>query len=402
MRVTRFGRREALMRERDPCEITGDRVEMHGEQGFSSGGTARAGDPGERYQGVGHETEKATVVRMTHGLARIVEPLRDVEEERLADLGLDARGIGLGKPRSPARGPGAIERGGGERGGAGDGQGVHGGNLRDRRALVFTTLRWCVRGGFGALQPLLLLFPEQVNRVAQRDLVNGRRGRFHRFDPDALVTLTWVTGADGTAGAETLLTVQIDAIAGEFTRVTLTHEGFTTAETRDAHEVAWPMILARQDVTLQSLRAVAPTHNSPLRNRSIPDATFIPVRSYPDLDAAVTWLREVLGARVQLRVPQHRVQLTVGNGAVVVVAWDAAAMPATGGRPPAVLMVRVPNVDTAYARALTLGATGLTPPTDHPYGERQASVRDPAGHAWMLTQTIADVDPASWGGELVE
>ena len=227
-------------------------------------------------------------------------------------------------------------------------------------------------------------------------------GRFLRLVPDALVSLTWVTGAGGTAGAETLLTVHLDAIAGDFTRVTLTHEGFTTAETRNAHEVAWPMILARQDGTLQSLRAVAPTPNTPLRNRSIPDATFIPVRSYPDLDAAVTWLREVLGARVQLRVPQHRVQLTVGNGAVVVVAWDAAAMPATGGRPPAVLMVRVPNVDTAYARALTLGATGLTPPTDHPYGERQASVRDPAGHAWMLTQTIADVDPASWGGELVE
>ena len=87
---------------------------------------------------------------------------------------------------------------------------------------------------------------------------------------------------------------------------------------------------------------------------------------------------------------------------MVVAAWDAVAMPATGGRPPAVLMVRVADVQVAYARALALGATGLTPPADQPDGERQASVRDPAGHAWMLTQTIADVDPASWGGELVE
>jgi len=59
-------------------------------------------------------------------------------------------------------------------------------------------------------------------------------------------------------------------------------------------------------------------------------------------------------------------------------------------------------VHAAYARALALGATGLTPPADYADGERQASVRDPAGHAWTLTQTIADVDPASWGGELVE
>ena len=98
-----------------------------------------------------YETEKATVVRMTHGLARVVEPLRDVEEERLADLGLNARGIGLGKPRSPSGGPGAIERGGGERGGAGDGEGVDGGNLRDRRALLFTTLRCRVRWRLGKL-----------------------------------------------------------------------------------------------------------------------------------------------------------------------------------------------------------------------------------------------------------
>ena len=232
-------------------------------------------------------------------------------------------------------------------------------------------------------------------------------GRFLRLVPNALVSLTWVTGTGGTAGAETTLTVHLDAIAGDFTQVTLIHEGFATAEARAAHEAAWPMILAHQDAALASLAdpaiANAPT---PLRNRSIPDATFIPMRSYPDIDAAVTWLRDVLGAREHLRVPrergQQRVQLTIGTGAMVVAAWDAAAVPATGGRPPAVLMVRVPDVHAAYARALALGATGLTPPADHENGERQASVRDPAGHAWTLTQTIADVDPASWGGELVE
>ena len=236
-------------------------------------------------------------------------------------------------------------------------------------------------------------------------------GRFLRLEPNALVSLTWVTGVGGTGGAETTLTVHLDAIADDFTQVSLTHEGFATLESRDAHEAAWPIILALQDATLRALGAVqhAATDSTAIalqRNRSLPDATFIPVRSYPDLDAAVVWLRDVLGARERLRVSgdtgPHRVQLTVGNGAVVVAAWDADAVPATGGRPPAVLMVRVPDVNTAYDRALALGATGLTPPVDHPFGERQASVRDPAGHAWTLTQTIADVDPTTWGGELVE
>jgi len=249
--------------------------------------------------------------------------------------------------------------------------------------------------------------------VAQR-FTDGREpvrhphyGRFVRLVPDALVSLSWVTGAGGTAGAETTLTVHLDAIAGDFTQVTLTHEGFATTDARDAHEAAWPLILAHQDVALAdvALADAAPVE-APRHNRSVPDATFIPMRSYPDVDAAVAWLRDVLGARERLRIPRergpHRVQLTIGTGAMVVVGWDAAAVPATGGRPPAVLMVRVPDVHAAYARAIALGATGLTPPADHPDGERQASVRDPAGHAWTLTQTIADVDPASWGGELVE
>lgn len=137
------------------------------------------------------------------------------------------------------------------------------------------------------------------------------------------------------------------------------------------------------------------------RNRSIPDAAMIPVRSYPELDRAVQWLTGVLGCRERLRIPGHRVQLTMGNAAVVVAAWDAAAAPAAGGRPPATLMVRVRDVDATYARAIAAGGAGVSEPADMPYGERQAVVKDIAGHSWTLTQTIADVDPAAWGGELV-
>ncbi|WP_434478869.1 hypothetical protein [Gemmatimonas sp.] len=64
--------------------------------------------------------------------------------------------------------------------------------------------------------------------------------------------------------------------------------------------------------------------------------------------------------------------------------------------------MRVSNADDAYARALALGATGLSAPATLPFGERQAAVRDPAGHAWTLSQTVADVDPASWGAAPVQ
>ena len=39
-------------------------------------------------------------------------------------------------------------------------------------------------------------------------------------------------------------------------------------------------------------------------------------------------------------------------------------------------------------------------PTDQMYGERQYNAEDLAGHRWTFTQTLADVDPADWGGQL--
>ena len=40
-------------------------------------------------------------------------------------------------------------------------------------------------------------------------------------------------------------------------------------------------------------------------------------------------------------------------------------------------------------------------PRTTPYGERQYTAEDPGGHHWTFSQSIADVDPASWGGTLV-
>jgi hypothetical protein len=54
-------------------------------------------------------------------------------------------------------------------------------------------------------------------------------------------------------------------------------------------------------------------------------------------------------------------------------------------------LVRVDNVDAHYERAKQRGARLLREPEDYPYGERQYSVEDFAGHRWKFYQTIADV-----------
>jgi len=40
-------------------------------------------------------------------------------------------------------------------------------------------------------------------------------------------------------------------------------------------------------------------------------------------------------------------------------------------------------------------------PTDFEYGERQYEAADPAGHRWTFSETLDDVDPATWGGTLL-
>ena len=128
-------------------------------------------------------------------------------------------------------------------------------------------------------------------------------------------------------------------------------------------------------------------------NRSMPSSAVIPEVGYRDVRAAVEWLSRAFGLRERLRIGSHRVQMTWGDGAVV----------ATDGGPASTssILVRVPDVTAHHATAAAAGARIIQPPTDFPYGERQYTAEDLDGHRWTFSETTEDVDPASWGGELV-
>ena len=70
-------------------------------------------------------------------------------------------------------------------------------------------------------------------------------GRFLALAQDELVELTWVTGAGGTCGAETVVTVELQPTATG-TRIRLTHAGFYDDASAKQHEV-WSQILATLD-----------------------------------------------------------------------------------------------------------------------------------------------------------
>jgi uncharacterized glyoxalase superfamily protein PhnB len=133
-----------------------------------------------------------------------------------------------------------------------------------------------------------------------------------------------------------------------------------------------------------------------IANRSIPSCTVIPQLAYPDVGQAADWLCDAFGFSIRLRIGNHRVQLNVGDGAVVVTEDGTGG---TGARDRHSPMVRVENVDNHCEQARSRGARILREPADYPYGERQYTVADVAGHVWTFTQSIADVDPREWGGE---
>lgn len=138
------------------------------------------------------------------------------------------------------------------------------------------------------------------------------------------------------------------------------------------------------------------------RNRSIPDATVIPVLTYPDVRAAVAWLTDAIGFVERVRIGEdHRAQLAFGDGAVIVADTGGSRRPPDPATVAHSVMVRVPDADGAWERARRHGADAIQEPADHSYGERQCTVRDPWGHVWTFSQTVFDAAPEEWGGSTV-
>jgi uncharacterized glyoxalase superfamily protein PhnB len=134
-----------------------------------------------------------------------------------------------------------------------------------------------------------------------------------------------------------------------------------------------------------------------LSNRSIPCATVIPVLAYPDVNVAAAWLCDAFGFDVRLRVGDHRVQLNVGNGAVIVREMrpnDVGAAPGAFHS----IIVRVEDVDAHCNRARERGARITQVPVTQPFGERQYNAEDFAGYSWTFSQSVQDMHPDEWGG----
>jgi uncharacterized glyoxalase superfamily protein PhnB len=128
------------------------------------------------------------------------------------------------------------------------------------------------------------------------------------------------------------------------------------------------------------------------KNRSVPPCPVIPVLIYPDPSVAAEWLSKAFGFTERLRIANHRIQMRAGDGCFTIAEGDVAPNRSC------IIQVRIEDALAHCERARRNGATILTEPKDHMYSERQYNAQDFNGHYWDFTETLADVEPESWGG----
>jgi uncharacterized glyoxalase superfamily protein PhnB len=118
--------------------------------------------------------------------------------------------------------------------------------------------------------------------------------------------------------------------------------------------------------------------------------------------AAVAWLTEAFGFAERVRIGEnHRAQMRVGDGAVIVADVRHDRLPPRPGESTHSVLVRVDDAHAHCEHARAHGAQILMEPTDFEYGERQYHAEDLAGHQWTFSETLADVAPEEWGGETI-
>ncbi len=113
-----------------------------------------------------------------------------------------------------------------------------------------------------------------------------------------------------------------------------------------------------------------------------------------DLDRALRFYVDVLGLRLGHRSGDYA---QLDTGATRLGLYTRYAMAKTLGmslKPPAhdapgfEIGFKVPDVGEAFAELVGRGASAVMPPTDRPWGQRTAYVRDPDGHLIELAQDL--------------
>ncbi len=137
--------------------------------------------------------------------------------------------------------------------------------------------------------------------------------------------------------------------------------------------------------------------------KPIPDGfhTVTPYLTVRNAAQAIDFYQRAFGAeeRFRMLMPDGKVahaELLIGNSVMML----GDEFPQMGNQSPQTLngtpvgfALYVKNVDEAFARAVSAGATVKEPVDNKFWGDRAGSVIDPFGHKWTLLTHVEDVAP---------
>jgi PhnB protein len=114
---------------------------------------------------------------------------------------------------------------------------------------------------------------------------------------------------------------------------------------------------------------------------------------------AIAFYEKALGAKELFRMPGPggsvmHAELQVGSSRLMLADENpeqGSQSPKTLGGSPVVTFIYSEDVDGAFNRAVSAGATVKMPPTDMFWGDRLAAVVDPFGHEWQMATHKEDV-----------
>jgi PhnB protein len=122
-----------------------------------------------------------------------------------------------------------------------------------------------------------------------------------------------------------------------------------------------------------------------------------------DAAKALEFYADVFGATERMRFPGPddsvaHAEVQIGDSVVIIEdesPYLETAAPPSGGLAgsPVFQFIYVEDVDAVVARAVELGATLKRAPQDQFYGDRDAFLIDPFGHAWTVASHVEDVAP---------
>jgi PhnB protein len=170
--------------------------------------------------------------------------------------------------------------------------------------------------------------------------------------------------------------------------------GDRSGHVADPFGYTWNIATRKEDMSVDEVYRRFREMTGSQQPESSPAARFIPegfhtVTPYlraQNVNALIDFAKQTFGAEETARTSHHgeiHANVRVGDS-MVFIGGGAPELSVTVTDRPMALHVYVEDTDATYERGLKAGGVSLGEPVDHPYGERGAGVKDPAGNYWYI------------------